>query len=366
MSVGISAWNRPRRLRRSAEASSAGHMSLPLGSEVLEQIHSVRADPHGPGRVAMTATVLVPTYRRARDLERCLAAIQDQTEPADEVIVVFREGDRETAQLLRNAPAGEMRLCCLTVTEPGQVAALNRGLEEVRGDIVAILDDDAAPHPEWLARIRHHFEADPTIGGVGGRDVIFRDGELWGGRRQVVGRVQWFGRVIGNHHWGFGGPRDVDTLKGANMSFRREAIGGLRFDPRLRAQGVQMHNDLAFCLEVKRRAWRLIYDPAISVDHFLGQRHDYDQRDRFSALAVADESHNSTLVMLEHLPPVRRLAFMAWAVVVGTRGRPGALQFVRRRLLWRDPTARARTAASLRGRWEGWQTWQRSRGFPSP
>lgn len=41
--------------------------------------------------------------------------------------------------------------------------------------------------------------------------------------------VQWFGRVIGNHHLGTGGVREVDILKGVNMSFRQTAPGFLQF-----------------------------------------------------------------------------------------------------------------------------------------
>lgn len=305
-------------------------------------------------------SVLVPTYRRPRDLERCLAALRFQTESADEVLVIVREGDHETVRLLGNIVSGQNRLRSLTVRKPGQVAALNKGLEEATGEVVAILDDDTAPHPEWLARIRRHFEADPTIGGVGGRDYLFGDGELLEGEKRIVGKVQWFGRVVGNHHHGAGGPREVDTLKGANMSFRREAITALRFDGRLRGQGAQVHNDLAFCLEVKRRGWRLVYDPAVSVDHFPGERYDTDRRNIFSAAAVADASHNATLLMLEHLPPARRIAFIAWAAAVGMHWAPGLLRFAMLALFSGEPTAWARTAASLRGRWEGWQTWQRN------
>jgi GT2 family glycosyltransferase len=304
-------------------------------------------------------TVLVPTYRRPHDLERCLAALRRQTEPADEVLVVAHRSDDETLRLLHCLKKSEPHLRWLTVAERGQVAAVNKGLAEVRSGIVAMLDDDAAPHPEWLTRIRRHFQADSTIGGVGGRDYLFRDGELWTGQARAVGKVQWFGRVIGGHHLGFGGPRDVDVLKGANMSFRHEAIKGLRFDTRLRGGGAQVHNDLAFCLEVKGRGWRLVYDPAVSVDHFPALRHDYDHRWTFSAPAVADGSHNETLTLLERLPPLRRIAFMVFAVIVGTRAVPGLLQFVRL-ALHGDSMARARTVVSLRGRWEGWQTWRRS------
>ena len=44
----------------------------------------------------MKITVLIPTYRRPKDLGRCLEALQKQTRPADEVLVVVRNTDAET------------------------------------------------------------------------------------------------------------------------------------------------------------------------------------------------------------------------------------------------------------------------------
>ncbi|MHC5721623.1 MAG: glycosyltransferase family 2 protein, partial [Nostoc sp.] len=39
----------------------------------------------------MRNTVLIPTYRRPQDLSRCLLALQEQTKPVDQVIVVVRD-----------------------------------------------------------------------------------------------------------------------------------------------------------------------------------------------------------------------------------------------------------------------------------
>ncbi|MCJ8281094.1 MAG: glycosyltransferase, partial [Rivularia sp. ALOHA_DT_140] len=48
----------------------------------------------------MSIAVIVPTYRRSQDLARCLKALQNQTRPADEVIVVVRDTDTETWSFL--------------------------------------------------------------------------------------------------------------------------------------------------------------------------------------------------------------------------------------------------------------------------
>jgi len=305
----------------------------------------------------MKNTVLIPTYRRPQDLSRCLAAVRVQTKPADQVIVVVRDTDVKTWQFLARLPASHLPLQTVKVTQPGVVAALNAGLALVDGDIVSITDDDAAPRPDWLERINTYLSADSHIGGVGGRDWIHHDNKLEAVARPIVGKLQWFGRVIGNHHLGVGAAREVDVLKGVNMSFRQKAIAQLRFDERMRGTGAQVHFEMAFTLALKQAGWKIIYDPHIVVDHYPAQRFDEDQRHNFNEIALINLVHNETLILLEHLPPLRRVVFLLWAIFIGTRDSLGLGQWLRffpsqgqivNQKLW----------ASWRGRWQGWQTWR--------
>ncbi|MBE9139445.1 glycosyltransferase family 2 protein, partial [Nodosilinea sp. LEGE 07088] len=301
----------------------------------------------------MKTTVLIPTYRRPEDLKRCLAALQQQHQPPNEVLVVVRDSDQDTWAFLNSHSFAPLPVHPQVVTQPGQVAALNAGLEAATGDIIAITDDDAAPHPEWLARLTAHFEADPQVGGVGGRDWMYlcdrlQDATVHPGASDVVGRVQWFGKVVGNHHIGQGQPREVDVLKGANMSYRRQAIGDLRFDAQLQGKGAQVHNDLAFSLAIKQRGWKLIYDPAVAVDHFLAARFDRDQRTQFDATACTQASYNETLVLLRYFPWLRWPVYITWAVLIGTRKAPGLVQVLRLLPMERD-VALKRGWATLRG-----------------
>ncbi len=304
-------------------------------------------------------STIIPTYRRSKDLKRCLEALKKQTRLADEVIVVVRDTDDETWSFLDNFNAESLPMRTVKVSVPGQVAALNAGLDKAKGEIIAITDDDAAPHVDWLERIEAHYLADKTIGGVGGRDFLYIDNQLVEGAKRTVGKLQWFGRAIGNHHLGVGEPREVDILKGANMSFRKDAIIGLRFDERLRGTGAQVHNDLSFCLAVRRRGWKLIYDPSVAIDHYFAQRFDEDQRGKFSEVAMVNRVHNETLVFLEHLPPLRRTLFLFWAILIGTRANRGFLQYLRF-LPSESFLAGQKLLASFQGLWQGWRTWRQT------
>ncbi len=308
----------------------------------------------------LTISVVIPSYRRPKDLARCLDALKKQKRPADEVLVVVRDTDTETWTFVQTFNPEFLPLRTATVSVSGVVAAMNAGMDVASGDIIAFTDDDAAPHTDWLERIEAHFLSDSNIGGVGGRDWVYHGTELEEGERPVVGQVQWFGRVIGGHHLGVGESREVDVLKGVNMSFRRSAIGQIHFDPRMRGTGAQVHFELAFSLALKRAGWKLIYDPKVAVNHYPAQRFDEDQRNRFNDIALINAVHNETLVLLENLPSTRRTAFVFWATFMGTRDAPGFLQWLR--FLPKEGTlAGQKLVASLRGRWQAWETWQQSK-----
>ena len=309
----------------------------------------------------MKITVVVPTYLRPLDLARCLAALKQQTRAVDELWVIVRDTDRETWQFLKDFERGSLPLHTATVTEIGVIAAMNIGLDSATKDIVAFTDDDAAPHVDWLERIEAYYLADEKIGGVGGRDWVYHGTKLEDGSRTVVGKLQWFGRLIGNHHIGSGGGREVDVLKGVNMSFRREAIADLRFDQRMRGSGAQVHFEVVFSLTLRQKGWKLIYDPQIAVDHFPAQRFDEDQRNSFNAQASVNAIHNETVALLSYLSPLRRFVFVIWAIAIGTTEAFGLIQWLR--FLSKDgDVSRQKLVACWQGRWQGWQTWQKSWG----
>ncbi|MGF6599734.1 glycosyltransferase involved in cell wall biosynthesis [Paraburkholderia sp. GAS448] len=272
----------------------------------------------------MKVSVLVPTFRRPADLARCMSALQRQQRAPDEVVVVVRPDDEATLACLHDpAVKGALLLRIALVEVPGQVAALNRGLDVATGDVIAITDDDAAPRPDWAQRIASAFQADPRLGALGGRDWVHQRGRVLDGARPLVGKVRPSGRIIGNHHLGVGGAREVDLLKGANMSYRREAVRTIRFDNRLRGAGAQVHNDMAFSMSVKNAGWKLVYDPQVAVDHFPAERFDDDRRDAQTMQAVRNAAYNLHLILRDALPPVRREAAWWWYTLVGTRVYPG-------------------------------------------
>lgn len=278
----------------------------------------------------MNVSVIVPTFRRTTDLARCIAALAAQRRPADEVIVIVRGDDQATRSWLdqyRTEP-DSLFVRIEFVTVPGVVAAYNRGLDSATGDVICFTDDDAAPHPDWIERIAEAFAIDPALGGLGGRDIVHENGGILEGQKANVGLVSWYGRPVGNHHIGHGGPREVQVLKAVNMAFRREAVGRLRFDSRLLGSGAQVHCEMAFSLDVGRRGWTLVYDPTLLVEHYPARRGDEDQRHVFNDKAFYNASFNLRLIMCEHLPTSGKWAFVIYSMLIGNRADPGFVRAV--------------------------------------
>ena len=284
-------------------------------------------------RCLATHGVLVCSHQRPNGLLSCLAALTRQERRPDDVTVVVRESDSATLRALRTRPADSLPLRVLTVGAPGKVFAQNAALDACRTDILTIADDDTIAPPDWLERIFNHFAADPTLGGLGGRDRCHCGETVEDGQHSVVGRLQWFGRTIGNHHIGFGDPRKVDFLKGANMSYRAEAFADVRFDLRLRGQRAQPHDDLAFLLAVRRAGWALAYNPAVLVAHYATLRDEPRYYVRGSQLTdqacYFDNAYNHAVAVWDTLSPMRRVMYAAWVLLVGMTVLPGLAQAMR-------------------------------------
>lgn len=303
-------------------------------------------------------TVMIPTFRRRKDLARCLDALKSQIRLADEIVITVRDIDDETRGFLAEYEPGILSIRMIDVFVGGVVAAMNEGLRFATGDVIAITDDDTAPYPDWLKRIEAYFLADPKLGGVGGRD--FQPHHP--GQEPQVGIVQWWGRVIGNHHLGIGPARDVDVLKGANCAYRTAVLKEVGFDRRLLGEGAQVNWELGLGLAIRRRGWRMVYDPVVALDHFPGIRHDDDQIHRgiFSAPSHCSAVHNGTLFLWEDFPLLRRIVFFIWFLLIGTRGEPGVLLYILA-LLNRDPNASSRFRATIDGRFKAIRTARQSR-----
>ena len=215
------------------------------------------------GAAPTGVSVVVSTLDRADWLDRALTALLYQRHPAFEIIVVAGPCvDHTDAVLARFAGRIRVARCPLANLS----ASRNVGLRLAGGDIVAFLDDDAVPEPDWLERLCEPY-ADPAIGAVGG-PIRDHTGVQFQCKVMVADR---FGeaREAGTMR-GAGvdppGPQVQRylSLTGANASFRRRAlldIGG--FDEVY----AYFLDETDACLRMTEAGWRLAAAPDAEVHH---------------------------------------------------------------------------------------------------
>jgi glycosyltransferase involved in cell wall biosynthesis len=113
-------------------------------------------------------SVVIPTYERHDHLDRLLNALQEQIERDFEVVIV----DQSAQPYPRAHDAHAFAVSYFHTPVKGAVRARNTGAMLAQGKIIAFVDDDCQPEPEWLLNARPYFEHPHTVGLEG---LIFSD-----------------------------------------------------------------------------------------------------------------------------------------------------------------------------------------------
>jgi glycosyltransferase involved in cell wall biosynthesis len=115
-------------------------------------------------------SLVIPTYRRAEDVMRCLGSVQRQALEDFEVLVVDNSPDAELRARI-DALERSARVPARYVHEPrlGLHNARHAGARAASGDVVVFTDDDAEFDTNWLAAYARCFDARPDMAAAGGR-----------------------------------------------------------------------------------------------------------------------------------------------------------------------------------------------------
>jgi len=211
--------------------------------------NAFREVPFAPDSLWPRISVVVCTFNGQRTIRDCLDGLCKLRYPDYEVIVVDDGSTDKTAAIAR-----EYDFRIISTENRGLSAARNTGLAAATGEIVAYIDDDAFPDPDWLSYMAATF-LKTRCAGVGGPNIPFpEDGPI----ASCVAKAP-------------GGPAcvlladtEAEHLAGCNMAFRKswlEAIGG--FDPQFRVAG----DDVDVCWRLRERGGRLCFSPAAMVWH---------------------------------------------------------------------------------------------------
>lgn len=202
----------------------------------------------------MRFSLVLATVGRTWELERFLAALEQQTYQDIELIVVDQNSNNRLSSILQ-ACADSLEIVHLR-TDPGVSAARNLGLEHVSGDVVSFPDDDCWYPPDLLERVRDFLESRPEVDGISGRveteggpsyarfDKSPGDVTLLNAWRRTVTWTLFLRNTVTARVDGF------DETLGANSG---TAWGGVE--------------DIDYALRIVRAEFRIHYDPSITVFH---------------------------------------------------------------------------------------------------
>src|SRR5579863_7100114 len=112
-------------------------------------------------------SVVINTYNRRQSIPNTLAGLRGLRYSEFEIIVVNGPSTDGTSEFLEKWSSNIKRVDC---SEANLAASRNAGIAASSGQIIAFIDDDAVPHPNWLAELARPY-LDPRVGGVGGFTV---------------------------------------------------------------------------------------------------------------------------------------------------------------------------------------------------
>jgi GT2 family glycosyltransferase len=114
-------------------------------------------------------SIVIPNWNGARFLRACLGSLRAQTYPAREVVVVDGASTDGSAELVRS---DYPEVCLLVLSENrGFAGNVNAGIRRSRGELVALLNNDAVADPDWLEELVGGF-SDPRVGSCASKMLL--------------------------------------------------------------------------------------------------------------------------------------------------------------------------------------------------
>jgi len=212
-------------------------------------------------------SIIIPAHNNWEYTYSCLYSVLHNTGGmAYEVIVADDASGDETKNILDHVSG-------IRVVRNGEnlgfLRSCNKAAQEASGKYLLFLNNDTNVQQRWLSDLVDLLERDGGVG-MAGSKLVYPDGRL-----QDAGGIIWsdgscwiYGRWDDPDKPKYNRTADADYVSGACMIIRKELwedIGG--FDERY-SPAYYEETDLA--MEVRKRGFRVAYEPASVVVHFEG------------------------------------------------------------------------------------------------
>ncbi len=217
----------------------------------------------------MKISVVICTHNRAKLLEDALSSIyRSRNLDFDwELIVVDNNSTDNTKEVAISFKEKIGNFKYVFEKRQGISFAKNRGIKEVKGEIVVFTDDDVVVDPYWLKNIFTCFEADPGLSCIGGKIL-----PLWETAPPKWLTKDFYPYLALLDYGDTVVEMNSPDLWGANFSVRKAMFAkyGL-FDERIGRKGNQLYSgeETVFISRLIQNKEKVLYIPSVMVKHFV-------------------------------------------------------------------------------------------------
>jgi glycosyltransferase involved in cell wall biosynthesis len=197
-----------------------------------------------------TVSIVIPAFNEERTIRACVVAAIEQTESADEIIVIDNRSTDSTLAMLHalQVEFPDAPLIVFSQNEAqGIIPTRNFGFDRALGEVIGRIDSDSVLEPGWVAEVRRLF-SDPTTAAATG-PMIYYDMPLrrWGLRADDTLRRAML-KLARDYHFVFG----------SNMAIRASAWRDIR-DHVCRDEADEMHEDIDLAVHLFERGHKVVY-----------------------------------------------------------------------------------------------------------
>lgn len=216
---------------------------------------------------APSVSIIIPCHNEWPFTNSCLYSILENTVGVTYEVIVADDASTDETANIGDFVSGVTVV--RNLVNHGFLRNCNNAVKAAKGEYLLFLNNDTNVQQGWLIFLLETIERDPRIGIVGPK-FVYPDGKL-----QEAGGIIWndasgwnYGKWDDPDNHRYSHVREVDYISGACLMIRKELwdqIGG--FDQRY---APAYYEDSDLCFEVRKRGYKVVYQPAAVVVHFEG------------------------------------------------------------------------------------------------